>query len=90
MMLWLHALCARASDASALNVKVVVTCGDAMSAAARASLPAAIARGVKGAASIGIACGPRDASDVHVVSSLAGLHGVDALRDSIMGCVRDT
>ncbi len=90
VMLWLHALCARASDASALNVKVVVTCGDAMSAAARASLPAAIARGVKGAASIGIACGPRDASDVHVVSSLAGLHGVDALRDSILGCVRDT
>ena len=31
-----------------------------------------------------------DASDVHVVSSLAGLHGVDALRDSILGCVRDT
>ena len=30
-----------------------------------------------------------DASDVHVVSSLAGVHGVDALRDSIMGCVRD-
>lgn len=85
--LWLHALCARAPDASALNVKVVVSCADAaMSDGARASLPAAITR--VNWASFGIACGPT-ASDVHVVSSLPGLHGVDALREAILECVRD-
>ena len=99
VLLWLNALSARAGSASdvamkvAVTVKVVVTCGDRMSAAARDSLPAALAR--VDWATYGITCGPRVAADVHVVSSVldaasgVALAGVDALRESILAAVKD-